>query len=137
MDDSLGDNKDAMVLTAAEHRGTSRGQDTGHLHRLFDGKMFDNRKPALASMVQFMTDLSHSDGTVGVGLLAADEGDGKSFMLQRAYDTALGDAALDARTMRIRSAMRWTSKTNSTSLLVCFSITFADILVILFEPARW
>lgn len=81
-------------------RGTPRG-DTGKVGgtNLFDGQMFKSRDEMLASMLQYMSKLRHADGKrVGIGIVLEAPGAGKSFMLQRAYESPI---AQDERTMRL------------------------------------
>ena len=96
------DGKGGMSMKAAENRGTPRG-DTGKLvsTELFGGHLFESRKPAFAAMMDYVTNLPHCDGKpVGFGMLLEAPGAGKSFMLQRVYDTPLAPE-LDLRSLRL------------------------------------
>jgi hypothetical protein len=94
-----------LMKEAKKDRGTPRG-DTGKLvgTKLFGGHLFESREPAFAAMLDYVNKLPHADGkSVGLGTVLDSPGAGKSFMLQRVYDTPLGgDAAeCDPRSLRL------------------------------------
>jgi hypothetical protein len=104
-------------MKKAEDRGTPRG-DTGKVTgvTLFEGHLFESRKPAFAAMMDYVTELPHAAcKPVDLGMLLESPGAGKSFMLQRVYDTPLAPE-LELRSLRLILSFNNSMKTDEGAL---------------------
>jgi hypothetical protein len=109
--------KTTILMKKPADRGTSRA-DAGRVTStgLFRGELFDSRYDLLAGMLTYMIALpGRSAKPVDISVVVDSPGAGKSFMLQRAYETPMASiasfsnaavadadfASLDACTMRL------------------------------------
>jgi hypothetical protein len=105
VDQSIADTK--FSFKAASDCGMSRG-DAGKVAStdLFGGELFESRKQVLADMLKYMIKLPHDEGKpVEIGVILQGPGAGKSFTLQRAYETSMTRIASFSKEAAVRAAV--------------------------------